>query len=291
VLTYADYRTPAEFDAGYANFIDAAVVDRWEAYFREASRKALHQPHVELAYGSEERNRIDLFPAPGAGPDAPVLVAIHGGLWFLFDKWMMHFLAPAWTAAGVHVACPNYRLAPEASLDDIVADCRSAIAFLHLGRAANGIGSGPIFVTGHSAAGQIAAVMASTDWPEFDRRLPARLLHGFVGVSGFYDIEPFYGTGFQSQTQFAPEAYRRWNPVSLVRPGKPPGLLVTGGKESGLLHAMMDGYAGLLGTAGVPVTTIDVPGEDHFSVLARLGHPSSEVFRRAYAKLREWSAR
>src|SRR5262245_3140211 len=127
MLSYADYRTPAEFDAGYANFIDAPVVERWDAYFREASRKALGLPHVELAYGLDARNRIDIFPAPEAGPNAPLLVAIHGGLWFLFDKWMMHFLAPAWTAAGVHLACPNYRLAPSARLDEIVADCRRAI--------------------------------------------------------------------------------------------------------------------------------------------------------------------
>ena len=287
MLAYANYRTPAEFDAGYANSIDAPVVERWDAYFREASRKALQHPHIELAYGPDERNRIDLFLAPGAGPDAPVLVAIHGGLWFLFDKWMMHFLAPAWTAAGVHVACPNYRLAPGASLDDIVADCRRAIAFLHLGRAKNGLGAGPMFVTGHSAAGQLAAVMASTDWPEYDTRLPARLLRGLVGVSGFYDIEPFHETGFQSQTQFTPEAYRRWNPVNLVRPGMPPALLITGALESGLLHAMMDGYAGLLDEARVSVETMDVSGEDHFSVLARLGDPSSEVCRRALAKVRE----
>lgn len=290
MLRYADYRTPAEFDEGYANFIDGPVVERWEAHFREASRAALRLPHTELAYGPDPRNRIDVFPAPGAAPDAPVLVAIHGGLWFLFDKWMMHFLAPAWTAAGVHVACPNYRLAPGAGLDEIVADCRRAIGFLHRERDQAGISSGRLVVTGHSAAGQLAAVMASTDWPEHDARLPARLLRGLVGVSGFYDIEPFADTGFQSQTRFTRDAYRRWNPANLVRAGQPPALLVTGERESGLLHAMMDGYAALLASASVPVGSMDVAGEDHFSVLAHLGDPTSEVFRRALARVREWAA-
>ena len=117
------------------------------------------------------------------------------------------------------------------------------VAFIHENRDAIGAGSGGVYVLGHSAAGQLAAAMASTDWPEFDPRLPADVLSGFIGVSGFYDIEPFADTGFQQQTKFAISDYKTWNPVNLIRAGMPPGLLITGAKESGLLHEMMDGYA------------------------------------------------
>ena len=285
MLTYADYRTPAEFETGYANNIDAAVVERWEAFFRERSAEIADRPRLELAYGPHARNRIDFFPAPGAPTDAPLLVAIHGGLWFLFDRWMMHFLVPAFTAAGVHVACPNYRLAPAAGLGDIVDDCRRAIAFLHLNPATRAA-AGRLSVAGHSAAGQLAAAMASTEWNALDPRLPADLVHAWIGVSGFYDIEPFADTGFQQQTQFAADDYRKWNPVNLIRPGMPPGLLITGWQESGLLHAMMDGYAALLRAADAGVQTIDAPGEDHFSVLARLGDANSELHRSALALVR-----
>ena len=277
MLNYASYSTPAEFDVGYANSIDEAVVARWEGFFRNESRKVTDRPFVKLAYGPDPRNRIDFFPAPNAAPGAPVLVAIHGGLWFLFDKWMMNFLVPAFTAAGVHVACPNYRLAPNVGLDEIVADCRSALAFLHLNRDGRGVAPGPFSVLGHSAAGQLAAVMASTDWAAFDARLPADLIHSWIGVSGFYDIEPFAWTGFQAQTGFTADAYRRWNPVNLVRSGMPSGVLITGAEESALLHEMMEGYAHLLVASGVGVQTVDAPGESHFSVLSRLGDPESKV--------------
>jgi len=282
MLTYKGYKTLAEFDAGYANNIDAAVVAHWEAFFRERSR-ALSAPRLALAYGADERNEIDFFPALNALPDAPTLVAIHGGLWFLFDKWMMHFLVPAFTAAGVHVACPNYRLAPTVGLGDIVGDCRRAIAFVHENRDATGSGTGRMYVLGHSAAGQLAAAMASTNWPEFDPRLAADMLNGFIGVSGFYDIEPFAETGFQQQTKFAIGDYKTWNPVEMIRTGMPPGLLVTGAKESGLLHEMMDGYAALLRATAINVETVDVPGEDHFSVLARLGDAASGLHERVLA--------
>ena len=112
--------------AGYANNITPEGVNRWERFFRDRSSEVLASgtPYVELAYGPHPRQRMDCFRSPAARADAPTLIAIHGGLWFFFDRWMMHFLVPAFTAAGIHMACPSYRLAPEQALSDIVADCQ-----------------------------------------------------------------------------------------------------------------------------------------------------------------------
>lgn len=278
MLTYRDYHTDADFQAGYANFIDQDVVARWERHFRERSARALVHPPVEIAYGADPRHRIDFFRAPVAGP-APLLIAIHGGLWFLFDRWLMHFLAPAFNAAGVHVACPSYRLAPGASLDEIVGDCRAAVACLHREASGLGVDRARISVLGHSAAGQLATAVASTNWRTIDATLPDAPIRAAIGVSGFYDIEPFARTEFQACTRFSLESYRRNNPVALVHSSLPPTLLITGAKESGLLHEMQSGYAALLAQAGVPVEQIDAPGECHFSVLACLGDPASPVHR------------
>ncbi len=281
MLNYPRPRTAAEFDAGYANQITPEVVAHWERYFRERSAAVLasQPPTCELAYGADSRQRIDFFASPVAAPGAPTLIAIHGGLWFLFDRWMMHFLVPAFTAAGVHVACPSYRLAPQHGLDAIVDDCRQAVAFLAAQAGKLGLTPGRLSVLGHSAAGQLASVVATTDWPALDGRLPKNLLRSWIGVSGFYDIEPFAQTRFQPLVGFSGEAYRRWNPANLVRPGQPPALLITGGRESDLLHDMMRGYAQLLLEAEVPLQTVDAAGECHFSVLARLGEPDSELHR------------
>ncbi len=280
MLAYSKDRSAAEFDAGYANAITPAVVAHWEQFFRERSQAVLASHSCrELRYGPDARNRIDLFLSPVAAPGAPTLIAIHGGLWFLFDRWMMHFLVPAFTAAGVHVACPNYRLAPGCGLDGIVADCRRAVSHLATDAGTLGLTPGRFSVLGHSAAGQLAAVVAATDWPALEPQLPADLLQHCIGISGFYDIEPFAQTGFQSAVGFSDEAYRRCNPARLVRGGLPPALLITGSRESDLLHEMMSGYAALLSAAGVPVKALDAPEECHFSVLAQAGEPDSDLHR------------
>ena len=161
----------------------------------------------------------------------------------------MHFLVPAFTAAGVHVACPNYRLAPATSWAT-----SSAIA---------GAPSPSFMRTATRSAPAPVDCMCwdirrpdswPPRWPRPTGRnsIPARPPICWAAlspsVSGFYDIEPFADTGFQRQTKFAIGDYKTWNPVNLIRAGTPPGLLITGAKESGLLHEMMDGYATLLRT-------------------------------------------
>jgi arylformamidase len=285
--SYANCRTAEEFNAGYANRITPEVVAHWEMFFRERSAEVLasHSPRVELAYGPHARQRLDFFPSPSAGPDAPTLVAIHGGLWFLFDRWMMHFLVPAFTAAGVHVVCPSYRLAPEHSLGEIVGDCRGAISFLQSEATALELNADRFSVLGHSAAGQLATVLASTDWTALNAVQPSRALRSWVGVSGFYEIEPFALTAFQPLVGFSTEEYRRWNPMDLVRADQPPGLLITGGQESTWLHEMAEVYRNNLRSVGVGVTAIDVPEECHFSVLSLIGDSTSNLHHAVLAQL------
>lgn len=283
MVHYESCRTPEEFDRGYANRITPEVVARWESWFLERSERLLASPapRRELVYGPHPRQRIDFFPAPGAAPGAPTLIAIHGGLWFLFDRWMMHALVGAFTAAGVHVACPGYRLAPDQPLSAIVDDCRRAVLHLHAEAATLGIDSSRFVGLGHSAAGQLVATVATTRWKSQAASAGFGGLRRWIGVSGFYDIEPFALTAFQAQVRFTAEDYADHNPMRLIRPGLSPALLITGAKESELLHEMATHLSERLAHAGVRCRMLDVPKECHFSVLAALADRASETYRDA----------
>ncbi|MEI9998100.1 MAG: alpha/beta hydrolase [Verrucomicrobiota bacterium] len=277
MATYEGYTTAEEFHEGYDNFITPQVVAHWEAIFRADSARTLAErpDRRELRYGPGARNAIDFFPAAGV-PVAPLLVATHGGLWFLFDKWFMHFLAGAFNRAGVHVACINYGLAPANDLSGIVAECRAAVAHLRSEAPALGIDGKRISVLGHSAAGQLAALVAA------DQTLK---LHAWIGVSGFYDIEPFAQTHFHTFTKFPLEQYAAWNPLRHVSAQTPPALLITGARESSLLQQMTAHEAAALRAHGVPVETICAPGESHFSVLHAIGDATSPLFAAALRRV------
>src|SRR5881396_3544524 len=85
-----------------------AFFARWErdSQFVRATLPAV----LDLPYGPDPRQRIDLFPA---AKSRDTLVFIHGGYWRTLDKSMFSWLAASYVAAGVNVAMPNYRFAPQ----------------------------------------------------------------------------------------------------------------------------------------------------------------------------------
>src|SRR5205085_2428164 len=125
-------------------------------------------------------------------------------------------------------------------LDAITADCREAVRFLFRNAGQLQLAPDRLSVLGHSAAGQLTAMVASTVWSELG--LPDRVVRSWVGVSGFYDIEPFAQTGFQPLVGFSSDEYQRGNPMRHVRAGIAPALLVTGAQESELIHEFATSY-------------------------------------------------
>ena len=216
----ADWRnmTQAELDAAYDN--SRAVVDSPQilAGFEERSRAlAERRPEfLDLRYGPRERQRIDLFSAGSAG--SPLLVFIHGGYWQMRCKETFRFLAEGPLRHGISVALPGYTLAPEQSLAGIVEEVRSALRWLREHAAVLGFDSSRIVVSGWSAGGHLAAMMA--DEPG---------VTGVLAISGIFDLEPILHSYLNEKLRLAPEEVAglspQRRPLSGRRRGGQPGQL------------------------------------------------------------------
>jgi arylformamidase len=142
--------------------------------------------HLDLPYGDTPPERLDIFPA---GPRAPVFVFIHGGYWRRLSKDASAFMAGTFTEAGVSVAVVEYALAPAVSIDEIVRQCRSSLAWIDANGKEFGIDSGRIFIGGHSAGGHLAAMLLAGGW-HGAFGVSDRVVSGALLVSGLYDLEP-----------------------------------------------------------------------------------------------------
>ena len=255
----------AALDTAYDN--SAAVADSAAqmADFQARSDRLRAAPgsHLDLRYGPAERNRIDYF---GSGRDRPLLVFIHGGYWQMRAKENFSFLAAGPLAHGIHVAFVGYTLAPEIRLEGIVAEVRSAVAWLAAHAAEFGGDPARIYVSGWSAGGHLTAMSMHE---------PA--VKGGLAVSVIYDLEPIRLCYLNQKLQLDADEARRMSPLLHLAPGPAPLILAYGGDELPELQRQSETFAAARARAGLPGRLERLAGHNHFTILEELANPEGTL--------------
>ncbi|MGO4503937.1 MULTISPECIES: alpha/beta hydrolase [unclassified Dyella] len=186
-------------------------------------------PRSDIVFDSEHGLALDVY-APAQASHAPVVVFFYGGTWVRGERAWYRFVGTALAAHGVITVIPDYRKYPQVTLEGFMQDAASAVAWAHAH--ATEIGGSPddVFVMGHSAGGQIAALLATDPhWLAAHDMKPGDLA-GFIGLAGCYDFVPVPQDDAIMLGVFGgtPEQQRRGQPVSYVRGEEPPMLLLQG---------------------------------------------------------------
>lgn len=269
-----------ELEAGYN--VRAAIPDhpamfaRWKQ--ESADFRAQAGGRLDLPYGEDAAQTLDYFPA---GPGAPLQVFLHGGYWQAMDKADFSFIARPWNESGVSVAIPNYALCPAVSLDTIVAQMRRALAWLHAHAAELGFDEGRLQLSGHSAGGQLVAMMMATDWPG----LMAPVARSAVSISGLFDLEPLRHTSINDKVGLDAASAERNSPMLLRPRVRLPFILAVGEHESAAFHAQSDAMAARWGPALPRTQRMTLAGCNHLTAVAELGRPGSALFEASLALL------
>ena len=269
---------PAWLDAQYNNRArvadSAQILERWaraSALAREKSEVLLDVP-----YGDGDKETLDIFPAARA--DAPVLVFIHGGYWRALDKSDASFVAPSFVQDGAMVVVPNYALCPTVSIEHITLQMVRAVAWVHRNAHRHGGDPRNIVVAGHSAGGQLAAMMLSCRWRSVGADLPAQVVRGALSISGVFDMEPLRHTPFlKDDLKLTPAAVERLSPARFPPPA---GTLyaTVGGDESEEFLRQNELIREAWGAHAVPVCE-SIPRTNHMNVLHDLADPQGRLHR------------
>lgn len=233
---------------------------------------ATGRPVRSIAYGPRTSNTIDLA-VPASGGPSPLLLFVHGGYWQELSKHESFFAAPDFLSRGIAFGAVDYTLAPTIALDEIVSECRAAIAHVRDGAQTLGVDADRIVIAGSSAGAHLAAMvgLASVD----DGSSPAA---GLVLLSGVYELEPLIGTSIDGALRLDPVAAGRNSPLRLdIVDAPPPAVVAFGENETEQFKRQSRLYADRLETAGGEVVELEVHGRNHFDIVFDLGRTDTPL--------------
>lgn len=244
---------------------------------RSAALREMGDCRLDVRYGGGPRCLLDIFPA---GDGAPVFFFIHGGYWRALDKSYVSFIAEHYRNGGMTVVMPTYDLAPAVRVSEIVEQVRLSFAWTlaHLKPAR-------VVVSGHSAGGQLAAMLALDQAERGQGRIA-----GLIGISGAFDLRPLLRTSINRDLTLSFDEAGKASP--LVRLAHLPDgaklvplLGIVGGDETaGFKQWTADFVSGWRARGGM-ADYCETAASNHFTVLDRVAAADGESLRAAKTML------
>ena len=197
----------------------------------------------DIPYGDLERQMLDIY-APKDAKNLPVVFWIHGGGWQSGDKSLVQEKPKAFVERGFVFVSTGYRLLPKVEMVTIFRDVAKSLGWVHKHIAEHGGDPTRIFVMGHSAGAQLAALLCIDERYLKDEGVPFSALKGCVPVDGdTYDVpaiietaetrlrvhgEPPPKNGHRQKFGNTPEKHIDYSAVTHVAKGKgiPPFLIL-----------------------------------------------------------------
>jgi len=210
--------------------------------------------------------RLDVFP--NSEPNAPILIFIHGGYWHdpVFTKDKYSWVAKGPVSSGVTTVFPDYALCPKVTVDEIVRQCRAAVAWVYQNAASFGGDHSQMYVTGNSAGGHLTAMVLATDW-EGEYGLPVDVIKGGFPISGLFDLRPFPYTFLQPKLQLNWGEVLRNSPLLNIPESAPPILVTYGGDEPSELCRQSDDFLATWRAQGLKGDYLPQPSRNHYTAI------------------------
>lgn len=181
---------------------------------------------TNLPYGSERRQRLDVYTPVGKATNRPVVIFWYGGSWTSGSKSEYRFVGAALAERGFVTVLPDYRLYPTVKFPVFLDDAAAAVKWVQ--EHAQEFGGDPrhVVLMGHSAGAHIAAYLALK--PEVLTKAGARpeWIAGLVGLSGPYALAP--NTRTLHRIFAKPYTEADWQPVRFVTHQAPPTFIAHG---------------------------------------------------------------
>jgi acetyl esterase/lipase len=267
-----------------------AVVFAWSASVaaEEPIKSAESAPSFEvkklfdIAYyngpdADPAKHKLDLY-LPKDHKDFPVIFLLHGGAWRHGDKnfpGLESYMASRLARHGLGVVLPNYRLSPSVVHPEHIKDVARAFAWTHQNVGKYGGRADQIFVSGHSAGGHLAALLATDETYLKAQGLSLKAIRGAIPMSGVFRI---HGSTFDSMFSSDPKSQENASPISQACSDAPPFLIIYGDHDlSVCAKEPAEEFCAALREKHVQAKTLEVKDRNHVTLLFKAASDSDPV--------------
>ncbi|MCM3872530.1 MAG: alpha/beta hydrolase [Pyrinomonadaceae bacterium] len=234
---------------------------------------------------------LDVYaPASTLPSPHPVVLFMHGGGWRASDKddqlGVHANVCKALAARGLVAVNVNYRLAPRVKHPEPARDAAHAFRWIRENIDQYHGDPKKVFVSGHSAGGHLAALIALD--PDYldEVGLSVTAISGVIGICGIYNLAHFARRNWMAEHLMTRAAFGKdstfraqASPVNHVRADAPPFLLLNAQQDE-KLEEEADELSCLLRTNGVSAETGIITGTNHFTLLSLVGNGDDRLIDR-----------
>lgn len=181
--------------------------------------------------------KLDIYAPRKPATPKPVMIFIHGGNWNSGQKSTYRFFGKRFARKGIVTVIIDYPLSPTATYNEMAEASAQSVAWVQQNISRYGGDTSRVFVSGHSAGGHLAALIA-LDPRYFDARSLSQPIAGAVLIDAAgldmynYLLEMKYASTNTYIKTFTnePTAWKQASPRYYLNPEIPPLLIYQGGK-------------------------------------------------------------
>lgn len=269
--TYYTVMHPDEFEIDWKKFYDTMNE-------RTAAVRAEFPHHLDLAYGDDPKQKLDLYLPAGDISGAPVFLFLHGGGFREGDRANYGAVAEPFARQGIITAVASYRLTGDGfHYPDQPDDVKSALKWLYKNIQQYGGDPESLYVGGHSAGAILSADIGVDRKWMWAAGIPREALKGIAPISGPYDMRQADRPGEGNSYAPTPELQAQASPILHVGDPAPAAVVAVGSTEKYV--ASTEELTEKLKAAGSDAQYVLLEGEDHKDTALSLANPESPLFQ------------
>jgi len=252
--------------------------------FAGCSIKPVHKIR-NITYDTAHNLQLDVYTPRKIKEPKKILVFVHGGNWVHGKKSIYKFFGKGMARKGVIGVIVDYRLSPYADYDGMATDVANAVKWVKQNCLSFGGDTNNIFISGHSAGGQLAGLVA-TDNVYFEKLRMCNPIKGTVLIDGFgLDMYRYFkASTSEKDTLYKrvftndPSNWKKASPAYHLKKGMPPILMFLGGKTYPVIALTNNEFYAELKNYQPNAKLITVKGKSHVPMIFQFINPHVKAY-------------